>query len=355
MAELSDGFGSTIEGALLGRAAEPAHGEDVLIEGDAQACLNCGVLVPGAYCSNCGQKRRIYRSLMAIAHDLVHGVLHLDGKLWRTLPLLTLKPGEITRRYIEGERASFVSPMSMFLFSVFAMFAVFQMVGLTTPTQINSGLSTNTQISSVVSQLEAERDEIAEDMRDLATDAPDRPELQEQLGAIGRQIEVLNRAEALTAQNNTGKIDVNLTGIRSIDDGIVKKWRENPGLVLYKLQANGYKFSWLLIPLSIPFVWLVFAWRRQFKAYDHATFVTYSLSFMSLLFIAASLLATIQPIWWLSLIVMLLVPPAHIYRHLRGTYALSRFSAFWRLIALSFFIWIVALLFLQALLLLGAF
>ncbi len=33
--------------------------------------------------------------------------------------------------------------------------------------------------------------------------------------------------------------------------------------MIYKLQANGYKFSWLLIPLSLPFVWLTFVWKRR--------------------------------------------------------------------------------------------
>ena len=52
-------------------------------------------------------------------------MLHFDGKFWRTLPMLAWRPGELTRRYIDGERARFVSPMALFLFSVFLMFAVF--------------------------------------------------------------------------------------------------------------------------------------------------------------------------------------------------------------------------------------
>ena len=36
---------------------------------------------------------------------------------------------------------------------------------------------------------------------------------------------------------------------------------------------------------------------------------------------------------------ILLYAPVHMYWQLRGTYALSRFSAFWRLIALSAFAW----------------
>ena len=79
----------------------------------------------GPYCHQCGQPAHVHRSLAAFWHDLAHGVLHFDGKIWRTLPLLAWRPGELTRRYIEGERARFVSPMALFLFSVFLMFAVF--------------------------------------------------------------------------------------------------------------------------------------------------------------------------------------------------------------------------------------
>jgi hypothetical protein len=50
-----------------------------------------------------------------------------------------------------------------------------------------------------------------------------------------------------------------------------------------------------------------------------------------------------------------IIPPIHLYKQLRGAYQLSRFSAFWRLLALSVFIWIVIILFIQVLLLLGAF
>ena len=40
----------------------------------------------------------------------------------RTLPMLAWKPGELTRRYIDGQRARFVSPIALFLFCVFLMF-----------------------------------------------------------------------------------------------------------------------------------------------------------------------------------------------------------------------------------------
>jgi hypothetical protein len=44
--------------------------------------------------------------------------------------------------------------------------------------------------------------------------------------------------------------------------------KENPSLLIYKLQTNAYKFSWLLIIISVPFVALLFLWRWR-PLYDH--------------------------------------------------------------------------------------
>ena len=129
--------GELATGALLGRAMEPSAGEG---HGDSHGlCLNCGTALVGSHCHNCGQAGHVHRSLSAIGHDILHGVFHFEGKLWRTLPMLAWRPGELTRRYIDGERARFVSPMAIFLFSVFAMFAVFSWTGISTPTDLDIG------------------------------------------------------------------------------------------------------------------------------------------------------------------------------------------------------------------------
>lgn len=86
-------------------------------------------MLAGEFCHCCGQKAHVHRTLSAFWHDLLHGVLHFEGKIWRTLPLLGWKPGDLTLRYIEGERARFVSPVALFLFTVFLMFAVFSVAG----------------------------------------------------------------------------------------------------------------------------------------------------------------------------------------------------------------------------------
>jgi hypothetical protein len=351
MNDITEGIGAAIEGALLGRTVEPDHGEDGAA-GHGR-CANCGNRPLGTYCQHCGQKTHVHRTLSAVGHELVHGVLHLDGKFWTTLPMLVLWPGQLTRRYIEGERAKFVSPMATFLFSVFAMFAVFQMAGIASvelPPQVEAGETAE----EIRAKTLAERDELNDRLARMSPSDPARAKLEEKVTGLNDMLQGMSVGERLNIEMEPNEGDA-VTRIAWIDKGLIAKWKKNPALMLYKLQSNGYKFSWLLIPLSVPFVWLLFAWRRGFRAYDHTVFVTYSLSFMSLLLVAASLVSFVPVVGEQGALLLMLAPPIHLYKHLRGAYGLGRRSALWRLAVLSGFIGIVLLLFLQVLLVLGAF
>ncbi|KLI64484.1 DUF3667 domain-containing protein [Aurantiacibacter marinus] len=394
MSDLLDGIGTATEGGLFARALEPDSGARKPHPDQPETCLNCGAQLTGAYCQACGQKGHLHRTIGAFMHDLLHGALHFEGKLWRTLPVLIFRPGKLTRRYIDGERARFVSPMALFLFGVFLMFAVFQMVGLTAPSDIDpeqafedtlsdAHAAAETEIGVIRNDLEtqdlndAERAELEERLALLETYLGENPDAERSIagdllrgirdGASGERdgAATYPAKTSPAADQNDERIDlaegggtaVSLaseeTGVDFIDSAVAK-WRANPSLMLYKLQANAYKFSWLLIPISIPFVWLLFAWKRRFKAYDHAIFVTYSLSFMTLLFVTASLVANAGAHEIFVVLPLLIIPPVHLYKQLRGAYELSRFGAFWRLLVLSAFIWIVAALFFQILFLLGS-
>jgi hypothetical protein len=135
-----------------------------------------------------------------------------------------------------------------------------------------------------------------------------------------------------------GEINVN-TGWKVLDRRITDQLR-NPDLALYKLQEVAYKYSFLLVPISLPFIALLFLWKRGVTLFDHVVFSLYSLSFMSLLFIALALIARLGD--WTEPVRASLVgvaPPVHMFFHLKGTYALGWWSALWRtllLIAMTF-------------------
>ena len=113
---------------------------------------------------------------------------------------------------------------------------------------------------------------------------------------------------------------------------------QNPDLMLYKIQGKAYKLSFLLVPLSLPWLWLMFAWKRDVRMYDHAVFALYSISFMSLLFVIGSVAAALGVAagpFWFALVVA--APLSHMFAQLKGTHALSNGSAAWRTAALAVF------------------
>lgn len=412
------GAADIIAGAALARAVEPEAGEG---RGVAErTCLNCGATLMGAHCHMCGQKAHVHRTLHEFGHDILHSVLHFDGKIWRTLPMLFWKPGDLTRRYVHGERAKFVSPLALFLFSVFLTFATFNWLvpdggsSVAAPESIESvrkEYQTDRQeLEDAIAVLEAEKKADPADAERIdAKIAATRERLQrleDRQGSQLRQMEAANEKflserrkidadiarletdleKARKAGQPTQKLEEELNGskmaarvINSAAGGLesgfdedgewnftdlnfpgsgalnkaVKTAQKNPQLLLYKIQSNAYKYSWSLIPISVPFVWLLFFWRRRFKMFDHAVFVTYSITFMMLLGIICAILIN-TGFGAIGGLLLAFYPPIHMYRQIHHAYETSRFGAFWRMCFLSFFAMTALMLFTMLVVSLGA-
>lgn len=88
-------------------------------------CLNCEAPLHGAFCSNCGQRAAPANpTLREIAGDAFAELSGWDGKLAETFRLLLRKPGELTRRWIEGKRVAFIAPLRLYLLSSLVYFVV---------------------------------------------------------------------------------------------------------------------------------------------------------------------------------------------------------------------------------------
>jgi hypothetical protein len=341
-----EAIGDAVTGGVLGRAVEPKAGEAADGHTHERRCLNCGADLAGPYCSQCGQHAHVHRTLSAFFHDLVHGVLHFEGKIWRTLPLLALRPGELTRRYIDGQRASFVSPIALFLFSVFLMFAVMGLTGGmfgNGASEARQGLAQELRSDQRrVVRLEAQRQDAVKAGKPTA-------KIDAKLQSTRSEIAAIEAVQTGKAPIETFQLD----GLEELPGWIgsgISKATKNPELTFYKIKTNAYKFSWALIPISVPFVWLLFPFSRRFRLYDHTVFVTYSLCFMMLLLIAATLVGFVAE--WLASLAWL-VPPIHMYRQLKGTYEVSRWGGIWRAAALTLFAFIAIGLFSSLLVAIG--
>lgn len=313
-------------GALAARAVDGpvasggAHGHD-------GTCLNCGTELTGPYCHACGQAAHTHRTLMGFLHDILHGVFHFEGRLWHTLPLLIFKPGQLTRRYIDGERIRFISPVALFLFMVFLTFAVLNFGGASEHGKSPKAVDTTSFETKTRAEMQA-IDALESKRAQLIADGKPTTEVDARLKEVRNDLDLVKSARAMTEGKAAGPVDIH-TDIPALDHTL-NKIAENPGLFLYKLQSSAYKFLWLLIPISLPFLWLMFAWRRDVALYDHAVFATYSLSAMMLLLIVSHVLGLIGVPGGVLALAIVLIPPLHMYKQLRGAYGVGRFGAIWR-------------------------
>ena len=89
-------------------------------------CLNCGTIVIGRFCHNCGQENVEVKE--SAWHFIVHffnDITHFDGKFFTTLYYLVFKPGYLSREYMNGRRMRYLNPIRMYLFTSFIFFLIF--------------------------------------------------------------------------------------------------------------------------------------------------------------------------------------------------------------------------------------
>lgn len=339
-------------------------------------CANCDAHLVGDFCHVCGQSAHVHRSVLHIVEEFAHGLYHFDSKAWRTLPMLAFRPGKLTRDYTHGRRARYVAPLALFLLSIFVMFFVFGFMGSPNLDPTAFDKTRPEKIATVSAAVVDARREVKDAEQELASalaDSDTKPsELTATKAALTKRREALRTAEAalrtaeaapaataprvidaegktvfqakpgqswpdaLAEEARSGKLDID-TGIPEVDVN-VKQALKNPDFAWYKVQQKAYKLSFLLVPLSLPFLWLLFAFRRDVKLYDHVVFSLYSLSFMSLLFVLGVGLEKLGEAAGLAvggLGLLFLVPPVHMFAQLKGGYALSIGGALWRTFVLG--------------------
>ena len=355
--------------AVAGRLDAAPHAGAVPSGHGDSVCRNCGAALQGAYCHACGQSAHVHRSLLHLLEEVLHGVLHFDAKGWRTLPLLVARPGLLTRRYIDGQRMRYVSPLALFLFTVFLMFFVASFsrsapdpagpgggaARADLERSIGDARAAEAKAEAAIAAARGNAAALAEATEALDEARAERVIAQAALRAL--EIGAVTGAAAPVASGASAAGALGESDWRSALrntaaptgnawlDAAIHRALDNPDLLVYKLKNSAYKYSFLLVPISLPFLWLLFALRRDVAVYDHAVFVLYSLSFMSLLLIAIFLLAATTGGRAIAALAVLAVP-LHMALQLRETYALGLWSTLWRTLVLLAVASVVFLLFL---------
>jgi hypothetical protein len=241
-------------------------------------CPNCGTALAGPWCQACGQSSDdFHRSLKKLAAEALEGIFELDSRLWRTLPDLALHPARLTRRYLDGHRVAQIPPFRLFLIVVVLVFLA---AGLGPPRR------------APIVDLGAQR-------------APQQNGFHIHVAPAGNLTDQWLTARITAAAKDPIRFEATLT-----------EWAQ--------------RLAVLALPVSAALLGLLFFWRRGVYMFDHLIFSMHSLSFQGLL--VAIVMAGSQLTGWFGW--LLLIAPAHLFAHLKGTYGLGVVGALTRMAVL---------------------
>jgi hypothetical protein len=266
-------------------------------------CANCATPLAGPWCHACGQLGEdFHRSTFKLIAEAFEGVLHLDGRIWKTLPDLFLHPAKLTRAYLDGHRAPQIPPLRLFLVVLLLVFFAGSIGWRGAPEKT----VTADGHGRVLSQSAHSWDTLsAEDREKLKT-------------AVSHGTTKIGGRDS-PAANAWLKDRI----MKVLDDPerfklVLEKWSE--------------RFAFLTLPLAAGLLSLVFIFQRRFYVFDHTIFSLHSLSAVGLMF---ALGALFSPLTRGDSQLILFAAPVHLFLHMRGVYGTSVLGTLLRM-------WIIA-------------
>jgi hypothetical protein len=294
--------GAAAAAEILGGGRQPANPVEAAEAN--HACANCGAHLEGRYCHACGQRAHLHTKLWHLFHELVEGITHLDGRLWRTLPLLAFRPGRLSREWREGKRSRYTSPLHVFLFGIFLLFIIPNFTG-----RHLISLPAAEDVSAMEADVRAQREG----------------------GGGGEQVRpVKPRPGQLQVTTSTGS-----SPLEKRFQARWKKVKQNPEFYSYKIESLAYKLSFVVVPISMVILWVLMLFKRGYTLYDHGVVSLYGVGFVVLLLAFATALPSQAA--GAAIRTILLAAPVHAIVHLHGAYRLSWFGAVLRGLLLGVF------------------
>lgn len=96
-------------------------------------CKNCGHIIEGTYCTDCGQKSDVGRlTLTSLLHELTESIFQVDRGFFYTLMQLFTRPGNSISEYLIGKRRKHFKPIAYLITFSTIYFIISEMIGQNT-------------------------------------------------------------------------------------------------------------------------------------------------------------------------------------------------------------------------------
>jgi Protein of unknown function (DUF3667) len=94
-----------------------------LSEFQGTECLNCGTVLTGNYCIECGQRATdVNLSVQTLLVEFIESLFSLEFGFWQTFKRLVFFPGALTEEYISGRRKRYSSPVRLYIMTSLLFF-----------------------------------------------------------------------------------------------------------------------------------------------------------------------------------------------------------------------------------------
>ncbi len=303
----------------------------------AEICLNCGTVLDGQYCGNCGQRAtsRLI-SVWELLRDAFGDLLELDSRLWRTLIPLVTRPGQLTRDYLEGRRARFMPPFRMYLvlsilFFLVAFFDPREELGILFDPQAPAPAESEENASGA----NAIREEVLRDLAEEGLIVDDPADTEDTSSDENCDLDDFDSADLppwLASRLTEERLQVMCDRIIA-DDGRAfgKKLLDNVPAALFVLLPLMALVLKILYPLSKRF----YVEHLLFVVHYHA-FVFLILSLQILFTRLGTLIRVPEPAIDVSVFAASLYVPFYLYKALRRVYEQRRFFSILKFLILTF-------------------
>ena len=362
---MSDEFGAAADTAIEHAAVDAAAG----LKGKAGPvtdpnCLNCGAALAGEFCHDCGQSgHSIRRPFWSLLGESLETFFSIDGRIARTLPDLLLKPGRVTRAYLDGKRTRFIPAFRLYVLASLIFFVLMPLI--TGQGAVNFNRSPTMDETRAELEKSFEEGEITEAEYQKAVQVLDEVDAAWRSGIPGLTPEPpADRGEELPAEAGPAqegewagfvpKSAIDAAREAGNEDAAeFADVMEDPARLAQQTQEWIPRLMFVLLPVYALLLALTYVWRRQFLFFDH---LVVSLHFHSALFFAMSvglLVSLLIGGGWVVL-ALLVYSNWYLYRLHRVVYGRSGYSSVLRTITLDVIYLFVLLSGLLAAVILGA-
>lgn len=312
-------------------------------------CLNCGTIIDGKFCSNCGQENlQIKESFGHMMNHAISDYFHFDHQFFHTLGPLLFKPGKLTTEYMAGRRTQYLHPVKMYIFISLIYFVLL--------------FKSNSQDIVKITDSEATTEQSADKLKGAVKDGINNSIILSpaQKEAINKKVDInadsIKKAGITAEKKDTIKtygqyVEVQQKLPADKQDNFMERYLEKKKfqwahddksaneMINEAIKHNVPKMMFLLLPLFALILKIAFSNNKKF----YVEYLIYSFHFHCFVFLFLAFIMLLQLFIPHSLIDVIVIMDAiavlvviwYMYHSLRIVYGRSRIRTITKMIGIS--------------------